>query len=214
LPPARARLSVRLGLCAAAALAILLFAYVPIWIKGIDTIRVSRDPAAVAELPVYTGALSIAGVMLWTVMAAACLLAAMILHAARAPRQEAVFFAVCALALALLGADDALQVHENVLPDHFGIPQKLVYVVYLGVAAAWAWRFRERLLRTDVVVLGVAGALLATSVALDVVAEDSIWLEDYSKFCGLAIGAGFWLVEGRNAVLATRPAPGLDSEVP
>ena len=118
--PGRPSLSVRLGLCGLAALAILLLAYVPIWIKGIDTIRVTRDPAALAELPVYTGALSIAGVMAWTVRAGACLLAALILH---------------------------------------------------------------------------------------VVAEDSIWLEDYFKFCGLAIGVGFWLLEARDAVLVTRLAP-------
>jgi hypothetical protein len=207
LRPGRPSLSVRLGLCGLAALAILLFAYVPIWIKGIDTIRVTRDPAALAELPVYTGALSIAGVMAWTVMAGACLLAAMILHGALAPRSETVFFAVCALALGLLACDDAFQVHENVLPDHFGVPQKLVYLVQLGAAAAWAWVYRERLLRTDIPVLGLAGGLLAASVAVDLVAEDSIWLEDYFKFCGLAIGVGFWLREARDAVLVTRLAP-------
>jgi hypothetical protein len=212
LRPARPPLVVRLGLCGLAALAILLFAYVPIWIKGIDTVRVTRDPAAVAELPVYTGALSIAGVMAWSGMAATCLLAALILRAARAPRHETAFFAVSALALALLGADDALQIHENVLPDQFGVPQKLVYVVYLGAAAAWAWAFRQRLLWTDVVVLGLAGGLLAASVALDVVGEESIWLEDYFKFCGLAVGTGFWLVEARDAVLATRLR--LDSDIP
>ena len=60
-------------------------------------------------------------------------------HSAAAPRREVVFFGVCAVALALLGADDALQIHENVLPDQLGVPQKLVYVVYLGAAALWAW---------------------------------------------------------------------------
>ena len=145
--------------------------------------------------------------MVWAAMAAICVLTAMVLRAARAPREETLFWAVCALALALLGADDALQIHENVLPDQFGIPQKLVYAVYLGAALAWVWYFRERLLRTDVVVLGLAAGFLAASVALDVINEDSTWLEDYFKFCGLAIGLAFWLVEGRDAVLATRLAP-------
>ena len=48
----------------------------------------------------------------------------------------------------------------------------------------------------------MAAGLLAASVALDVASEDSTWVEDYCKFCGLAIGCGYWLVEGRNAVLA------------
>jgi hypothetical protein len=190
-----------------APLGLLLFAYIPIWLKDVETIRVTRDPAAVAELPVYTGALSIAGVMTWAAMAALCLLTATVLRSARAPREETLFFGICSLALALLGADDALQIPENVLPDQFGVPQKLVYAVYLGAAAAWAWFFRERLLRTDVAVLALAGGLLAGSVALDVVHEDGTWLEDYLKFSGLAIGFGFWLVEGRDAVLATRPSP-------
>ena len=207
LRPDRPSLALRLGLCALAPIGLLLFAYVPIWIKGVDTIRVTRDPAAVAEMPVYTGALSIAGVMAWAAMAAICLLTAYVLRSARAPQDETLFFSVCAVALALLGADDALQVHENVLPDQFGVPQKLVYLVYLGAAAAWAWCFRERLLRTDIAVLALAGGLLAGSVALDVIQEDGTWLEDYFKFSGLAIGVGFWLVEGRDAVLATRPAP-------
>jgi hypothetical protein len=203
--PSVSGIASRLAWCALAPLAVLVVVYVPIWATGVEPDQVTRDPVGIADLPAYSGALSLAGLMLWAVMVGACVVAALVLHRAGRGREEVAFFACSALLLSLLAIDDAYQLHENVFPYDVGIPQPVTYFVYAVAAAGWAWVFRRRLLRSDFVVLGCAAALLAASVVVDELLES--WLEDYFKFCGLCLLVIFWVADVRDSLLATLRAP-------
>jgi hypothetical protein len=205
MPASRSAIATKLAWCALAPLAVLVLVYVPIWATGIETDQVTRDPVGIAELPAYSGALSLAGTMLWAVMVGACVVTALVLRRMARGRDDVAFFASSALLLSLLAIDDAYQLHENVLPYDAGIPQPVTYFDYAVVAVGWAWVFRDRLLRSDVVLLACAAALLAASVVVDELLAS--WLEDYFKFCGLCLLVVFWVAGASDALFATLRSP-------
>ena len=108
------------------------WALVPVWAGAVALValmvvahRVSgrpygdftRDPDAVAGEPFYVGALSLAGLVAWGAGAAAAGLAAAVLWTTP-PRREVVSLAFLSTFTLYLAADDALQLHELVLPSH------------------------------------------------------------------------------------------------
>ncbi|MDD7910975.1 hypothetical protein PUV47_13685 [Pseudovibrio exalbescens] len=160
------------------------------------------DALTAAELSgdcchVYYGFISNLGIMLWSGTAAACLIAACCLYAAKASA-PALRFAVCASVFTgWLALDDAFLLHELVLPS-LGLPQALVLGVTAGLALLYValnWRL---ILCQEwwVLALGVGG--LAISVAVDQVFHSLspvlVYLEDSAKFFGIVCWAGFHLM--------------------
>jgi hypothetical protein len=189
----------RIAICLGVAVAVAVAMAIVFELGGYPSAAVLADVAATAELPFWYGAGAAIGVVLWAAMAAACGLAASVL-AALGARAGAEFFAVSGALLGFLCLDDALQLHEGGFPQTLGVSQPQVYAAYGLVAAAWAWRYRRRLLAADRLLLAAAGAALTTSVAIDL--RSGGVPEEYFKLVGLGIGGAFWGRECHRAVLA------------
>jgi hypothetical protein len=189
----------RLGLCVGVALAIGLGMLVLFGLLGFSWEPALHDVAATAGVPFWHGAGPVVTVMLWAAMAGACLLTASVLAAAGG-REEAIFFATSAALLAFLGLDDALQLHENAFPYKLGVPQALVYLGYGVAAALYVLRFRERLLASDLILLAGWVLPLALSVGIDAVSGGGAF-EEYCKLVGVSLGACYWLLECRRALV-------------
>jgi hypothetical protein len=155
-----------LGVYAPAVAVLALAAAVAAW-KGLDVGVLTRDPTQVLGAAPYVGALALLGTVLWGATAAVCLFTALLLRRARAPREEQRFVLASGLLTALLGADDALLLHEAVFPLLLGIGETPTYGLYVGLTAAYLLRFRRQVRAGRVALLLAAGGGFAVSVAID-----------------------------------------------
>jgi hypothetical protein len=143
-----------------------------------------RDPAQVMDAPMYTGALSNLGLILWSSTATLCTFFAFVHRELRS------FWSYAAgLTLALL-LDDWLMLHEIVLPDVFGLPDIIVYAAYALAMLFYLGRFHRCLLLGDWPLLLIALGWFAVSIGLDqldgVVAIPAQYLwEDGAKLFGI-----------------------------
>lgn len=96
---------------------------------GFNAAPLFRDPATMAGAPVWHGALSVLGCMTWALSAAAC--AGVAILRARPVR----FWWGAACLLAAMGLDDALMLHEEVLPAA-GVPDEGIFAALDVVASA------------------------------------------------------------------------------
>lgn len=141
-----------------------------------------RDPATMAGMPVWHGALSTLGCMAWALTGALCLAT----HAGQRRTAARTWLLMAALALAL-GVDDALMLHEEVLPG-VGLGQELVFLAYGAVAVLIVRDVLARPADFDVPLLAVACSALAVSIGLDVVVEDALVIyEDGPKVFGVVV---------------------------
>lgn len=157
---------------------------------GIATHRLLQDPAAQFGFPPYIGLISYAGVALLVATGA------ILVFAAAIGRRKGALLWVVATFSGLLAVDDLLMLHESVFPKVLGLPEWLLYAVYLilgGLVLAWLPRGRESL------GLLVPLSLLAVSVAIDLVGDllavpfhRTILVEDTAKVAGLATWLAFW----------------------
>ncbi|MHA6792510.1 hypothetical protein ACVGVM_03170 [Pseudonocardia bannensis] len=130
-------------------------------------------------------------------------------------RSAAGFLLVGGLLTGLLILDDFLQSHESVYPA-LGVSEIYVYPAYALLFSGWAWRWRERLLDSDLVLLVLAGALFAVMILVDQVGTPFGWnshiVEDGAKATGMAVLAAYLIRAGLRVVLihsqgVRRPAP-------
>ncbi len=162
-------------------------------LAGVTLSRLTRDANAVAGVDPATGVIATLGYVL--IGAAAAILAA--LAGAVADRRRALRASLAAL-LAVALADDALQLHETVLPGA-GVPEDLVIGVQVAVVAGWALAQRDELRRVDALVLALAGGCLALSLLLDA-AGAPVAVEDAPRLLGQATLLVFAVRELRRAV--------------
>ena len=151
--------------------------------------ELARDPLSLAAEPPYLGALSQFGILAWTVGAAACLVAVLVLRGSR-DRETTSFFLAGGLLTTALALDDLFQVHENAsqLPS---LSEPLVLAAYPLVVLGFLIVFRRaRALRLVRPLLVASLLLLGLSLGLDRVDEDMLpghaFWEDGAKFLGIA----------------------------
>jgi hypothetical protein len=188
------------------ALALGLF-LVAVDVAGTPAIDLLGDPNQVSESSWWLGAVSLLGLLLWAGAAAMLLITGLVLRE-RGDSEDALFFLVTAALVAGLGVDDALVVHEVVLPDELGIPQPLVLLAYGGIALAWLIRFREHLTR-ELGLLALAAAGFAASVVFDNLhrlpgVSQAEWIDvadEYTKYAGLCFLFAWALTEARRELL-------------
>jgi hypothetical protein len=162
-------------------------------LAGVTLSRLTRDANAVAGVDPATGVIATLGYVL--VGAAAAILAALAGAVADGRRPlRATLAALLAVAL----ADDALQLHETVLPGA-GVPEDAVIAVQAAVVAGWAVALRAELARVDALVLALAGACLVLSLLLDAVGAP-VAVEDAPRLLGQATLLTFAVRELRRAV--------------
>lgn len=131
-----------------------------------------------ADLPLYAGAISTFGIMVWVAGGAIALTGALLLDVRR---RWLTVFGVLLLVLAL---DDAYLLHESVGPS-IGVPELVFYAIY-AVTAGWLlWKSPRTLTDGPTFALVAGGTFLAGSIVLDRFRVDSLILEDGFKLLGL-----------------------------
>ncbi len=186
---------------AVAALA-LAFLFLAMWYvdgKGVAVEVLIREPAAQHNFWPFSGLFSHAGVFALTATGVVGLFAA---NHARCDRGLLTVIAVYSLVLAV---DDFFLVHDDILPRK-GIPETATYATYLLVGAAVALRWRRDLFAIRHAALFLASALLASSVALDVLTPYSrpqLIVEDSLKLAGLCVWAVYWIARAGAAMPKT-----------
>jgi hypothetical protein len=159
----------------------------------------TRDTIAVAGVPWYTGSVSLITNMVW---AAATALAVFVGWAA--PRARRQMLALGGFTL-VLTVDDAMLIHDRIGPGH-GVPEKVFPAVYGVLALLLLWEMLRASTRPVALTFVLGGALLAVSVAFDVVFHDlSFLVEDGSKL----LGALVWTTVPVLTYAAQRPSSGV-----
>ncbi|MCC6385439.1 MAG: hypothetical protein LC117_06815 [Bacteroidia bacterium] len=155
---------------------------------NIELDHFTQDPAEITNSPFYLGFFSNVGIMLWCASAAISLLASRVIPATESKSRVRRFLFVSGLLSILLMLDDLFQLHEEVFPFYFGIPENAVYLVYANVILLYAVIYRDLLINSEYLLLLLAALLIGTSRIIDVVPmpipEDS-FLEDAIKLFGI-----------------------------
>jgi len=159
-------------------------------VNGIDFSVLVKDPVGQLHAPLYTGALSNFGVLLWAAAAAIALFSAA--GGRMADGERRVFVLGLGLLTAWMALDDLYLLHERVIPRWTGVEEFYTQAFYAAFLVFWLARFRGVVRRTAYLVLLCAMGLFAFSCVVDdyagVVIQRSL-LEDGSKL----IGIGTWL---------------------
>jgi hypothetical protein len=190
--------AITVGVCA-----VLGAAQIALNTRQVDMGVLTRDVAAQAGVKWYTGFFSNLGLMIWGGAVALGTFGWWTLRRVPATRALSTALGCYAALSAFLGLDDMAQLHEEVIPDHLGIPEKGVYVAEALMFLAFLVLNRATLLRHAPVILAAALAGFGLSVGADVM--DKIWslpvvIEDGAKLVGICC----WV-----AVAATLLAAGL-----
>jgi hypothetical protein len=167
-----------LGAVLAAALVVLGLVQLAAEILDVPVENLTYDLLILAEVPVHTGVLSQANLILWGVVAALSALVAWLLPARRLE------LALLAGLTAVMCIDDTLRLHEGVGP-RFGVPEEAFYVVYAVVVLALARYLTPQRAGGAGWAYYAGAAGLALSVVTDVLFDPRlVLLEDGAKFVG------------------------------
>ena len=133
------------------------------------------------------GLISTAGLLVWAAAAAVCFLTAGLVRKGQpAERLLGSFFVASGLVTMMLLLDDFLAVHElgidvavwlaNVerTRDMMDVTELIVFGLYAIVVVAYFWYFRGLLRRMELWLFGLAWALFAVSLAIDVFPIDDL----------------------------------------
>lgn len=167
-----------------------------------DTIELRDDDR---RLP-WKGAIGVLGGIAWFVASTCALVAA----AALAPddRRRAYLLATAAV-LAVLGLDDALVLHDHLLPYLTGAKasEKVMLVLLAGAVGAWVVRFRHHLLASDLVLLGMSAVGLGGAFGIDVLKSlvdldfrGVALIEEVSELLGLVTFVAWTATEAMRAL--------------
>ena len=173
-----------------------------------------RDVGAHNDLPISQGFYSQLGLMIWGLAAGALLLSAI---AAWSPTQsgdsgKTKWFFPYGFGLTLLLAfDDGFRIHETLFGELFGLHEMVAYGLYGIACLTYLLVFRRQVFfNSPYPVLGVAFALLAASMTVDMipalanyVGKQGIFLlEDGAKLSGIVFWLLYHLLAGRQALVA------------
>ncbi len=168
----------------------------------LDPMAIARDPARCCAF--YSGAVSNLGVVLWAAAAAVAAFAAWLV---RDPREGRFFVATAALT-AVLMVDDLFMLHEEALPD-LGVPEPVVYGVYLAMAGVYGLVYFRKILSARAALAIMAALAMAASVIED--QTKLLWpihgfVEDGAKLGGIYCWLLFTALRARDAITdAGRP---------
>jgi hypothetical protein len=187
---------------------ILIFLVATFWIAKVQNIPMYvlvADPAEIAHKPPYMGLLSQIGILLWSGTFCICWFTASLLGkvktgVARVSWTEFLWSSGCLTLLFLL--DDWLQIHEytpvllGLASEPSGVPRFLqnsiefaAYIVYIVIFVVYLWRYRGRILQSNVVPIIVALSFLGLSTVIDLLPHEHMrshdLLEEGTKLIGI-----------------------------
>lgn len=163
----------------------------PKWLF-LDVVAAAREADECCHIAF--GFMSQLGIIMWACVAATGLFTALILwvRGARGAAFSLTLFA--GLLHGWMALDDALLLHESVLPG-LGLRQTYVLIFYIFLGAGYLLSGWRLLLRSDWWLLAIGLAAVAGSLLLDLTVYDrstaGVVLEDGLKFYGLAVWSGY-----------------------
>jgi len=104
------------------------------WMTGVLPGTLMRDTVAVLDAPFYIDFVSSVGILLWAGTVSNCLFTAWGLTSTQGGRVLMRRFLWAGLLSAFLMTDDALLLHEQVLPDYLGLSSLIAPVIAAGRA--------------------------------------------------------------------------------
>ncbi len=164
----------------------------------------TRDVAAIADLPFYAGLVSQLGALVWAASLAICIFTLIVLRK-QTPNFTASrrWLAHAAILTAILLFDDVFQFHEEIGEDYLGLSEKVIVLGYVGLAIIILFANFSEIINTEYLILGLALFLFGMSVFLDGAHLDRFgdigrffndqletFAEDGLKFAGIAT----WMV--------------------
>lgn len=154
-----------LGFAYAAALSLLAIPVIGKIVWDIPAGDFLRDCPTMVGGPVYLGAISYLGIVLWGCTAAICFFSA----AAERPGPSSyrgfwIYGGVFSIALLL---DDLLMLHEHLFPVYFGLSEYVLYAAYAIAGLFYLYRYRAILLQANYQMLLLAFAWFALMVIVD-----------------------------------------------
>ena len=179
-----------IGVCSALGLGAILILY---FFKNIPLQDMVKDPNAVSGLAFHTGLLSQFGVFFWSAAASYALQAVIALRCWR-PHPDRWFWIGATVLTVMLGMDDALLLHEDLMP-RAGVDELWVFGFYGGTTLSFLLINWRTVLRTDYLILGVSLMCFAISMTVDLIsyiAQPHFLLEDSFKFVGIVSWAVYF----------------------
>lgn len=169
------------------------------------------DPASTLGTDPLTGLISTFADLVWFGAGLTCLFAATLARSAR----HAAFLCTAGLLSMTLSLDDFYLLHEEILPDRVGIPERYVKAFYLVGTFGYVLAFRATMRELRWPALVLAGACFAASLVADSPAvgrrlaflppEVMFYVvEDGLKVAGIFLWAAFHLDAARRLVGAVR----------
>lgn len=159
----------------------------------------ARDPTAATGAPFYFGSLSIVTSLVWWTGATAAGLAALTLRG-RGDAEAVRALALGAALTGMIGLDDALQIHEELLPAA-GISQKLVVAGYGVATIAVLVSTRDWIMRGPWVAIAAGAVLIAVAAGSDqleaIIDAELHVIEDGAKLVGAALWSSFYVRAAR-----------------
>ncbi|MGB0385077.1 MAG: hypothetical protein ACPGWR_09660 [Ardenticatenaceae bacterium] len=132
----------------------------------------TRDPAAVAHVPLYAGFISNVGVLFWCATAAVSFFTVLVLVNTDHDGKPLLFLLGISFLTGLLMLDDLFLFHEKIYPRFLHLPEKAAFVGYGIFLLACLIQFRAVVLSSNYVVLFVSFLLMGLSLAVDTLPED------------------------------------------
>lgn len=164
------------------------------------------DPAALGNLPWYTGMVSNIGILAWTVAAASALGGAWVAGQTDRP-SAARFLGAGGVVATILLLDDLFLFHSGFLPNVLGIPKSFAMLLVISPAVTWLAVFAGEVIRTRWFILAAALAAFFVSVAADQVLHPTgsaaLMFEDGAKFLGVIAWSLYFVLTTHDIVRST-----------
>jgi|GEM_PF-656483 len=128
-----------------------------------------NDTVVEANVPEYVGAISNIGIFLWIATATVCLFTAFIAKQQQWQSEIVYFYLYGGFLFLFLGLDDAFLFHESLFPQLTGLPEIVLFFIYLCLIAGFVLLFWRLILKTQYLVIVAALMFLVVGGTIDTV---------------------------------------------
>ena len=187
---------------------VLLFLVVFISFKtGIPIKKFTMDPAEIAEINPFMGAVSNIGILFWCASASICFFSFALLQKTRIRGNFSAFFQFSGFITSILLLDDLFLFHERhhlnsreiIFPNSPApfIAENAIYFSYIMIVLFYLIRFRKIIIKTDFILLFLAFLLFGASIIIDsfpIPVFDIDLFEDVFKLFGIVSWFGYFVI--------------------
>lgn len=140
----------------------------------------------IKDLPIYAGILQKAGMVLWIASASICFFTVYL------KRDKQNFFLFAGFISTLFALDEMFLLHSKIIPLVYLISQNFVYIIYGIVITIFLIKYRERILRSEFIILYASLFFLLLKVVIDGFQNKGMmgynknsYIEDSAKLLGI-----------------------------